>query len=210
VFDGVDFGGTTEFAAPTYESIRDNIEALRALVGFSADPVNAGLLYTPMRRTWPATGSSTSAPTTSTARRRSRQPGEDPRRRAATDRHPEIDEGSERTSCCRTPASARASTRRAAARCRVQDADAAELRRPQPGADAWRLRRPTAASARRATLHGNGGNPFLRPFTSWNFDAAAEFYFARTGFASITGFHRRIKGFIQQNTFDVDRSDARA
>ncbi|MDQ4087812.1 MAG: TonB-dependent receptor, partial [Pseudomonadota bacterium] len=46
VFNGVDFGGTTEWAAPTYESIRDNLVALRQLVGFSHDAIPAGLLYT--------------------------------------------------------------------------------------------------------------------------------------------------------------------
>jgi TonB-dependent receptor len=51
---------------------------------------------------------------------------------------------------------------------------------------------------------GSGGNPFLRPFTSWNYDVAAEFYLGRTAFASITGFHRSIDGFIQQRTFDVE------
>jgi iron complex outermembrane receptor protein len=47
----------------------------------------------------------------------------------------------------------------------------------------------------------HGGNPFLKPFTSWNYDAAAEFYFGRTSFASITAFHHSINGFIQTNTF---------
>ena len=43
---------------------------------------------------------------------------------------------------------------------------------------------------------GFGGNPFLNPFTSWNFDAAAEYYFAPAGFVSLSGFHRRVDGFI--------------
>lgn len=46
-----------------------------------------------------------------------------------------------------------------------------------------------------------GGDPFLHPFTSWNYDAALEYYFSRTGFASLTGFHRSLNGFIQPSTF---------
>jgi TonB-dependent receptor len=49
----------------------------------------------------------------------------------------------------------------------------------------------------------NGGNPFLNPFTSWNGDVAVEYYFAPSSFVSLTGFKRRIKGFIQQDTFDI-------
>jgi TonB-dependent receptor len=47
----------------------------------------------------------------------------------------------------------------------------------------------------------HGGNPFLKPFTSWNYDAAFEYYFGRTSFFSITGFHHSVNGFIQTNTF---------
>jgi TonB-dependent receptor len=48
---------------------------------------------------------------------------------------------------------------------------------------------------------GFGGNPFLRPYTSWNYDASIEYYFARTGFASLTAFHRAVDGFIQNSTY---------
>lgn len=48
---------------------------------------------------------------------------------------------------------------------------------------------------------GSGGNPFLRPFTSWNYDASIEYYFAQAGFASLTAFHRDIDGFIQTDTY---------
>jgi TonB-dependent receptor len=52
-----------------------------------------------------------------------------------------------------------------------------------------------------APFPARGGNPFLQPFTSWNFDAAAEYYFGRTSFVSVTPFHRRINGFIQESVF---------
>ncbi|MFN3946355.1 MAG: TonB-dependent receptor [Allosphingosinicella sp.] len=48
-----------------------------------------------------------------------------------------------------------------------------------------------------------GGNPFLRPFESWNYDASLEYYFGPASFAALTVFHRSIDGFIQQNTFRV-------
>jgi TonB-dependent receptor len=47
---------------------------------------------------------------------------------------------------------------------------------------------------------GGGGNPFLRPFTSNNYDASAEYYFSRTGFASVAVFHRDLEGFIQNQS----------
>ena len=48
---------------------------------------------------------------------------------------------------------------------------------------------------------GNSGNPFLRPFTSDNYDASLEYYFSRTGFASVTAFRRDLDGFIQNREF---------
>ena len=45
--------------------------------------------------------------------------------------------------------------------------------------------------------NGSGGNPSLRPFTSENYDASLEYYFSRTGYATIGAFHRDLKGFIE-------------
>lgn len=44
---------------------------------------------------------------------------------------------------------------------------------------------------------GSGGNPFLSPFTSNNYDASLEYYFSRTGFVSAAVFRRDLEGFIQ-------------
>lgn len=44
---------------------------------------------------------------------------------------------------------------------------------------------------------GSGGNPFLRPFTSDNYDVSLEYYFSRTGFVSAAIFRRDLEGFIQ-------------
>jgi TonB-dependent receptor len=52
---------------------------------------------------------------------------------------------------------------------------------------------------------GTGGNPFLQPVNSDNYDASLEYYFSRTGFAAVAGFHRDLRGFIQNQT--VSRID---
>jgi TonB-dependent receptor len=44
---------------------------------------------------------------------------------------------------------------------------------------------------------GGGGNPFLKPFTSDNYDASLEYYFSRNGFVSAAVFRRDLEGFIQ-------------
>lgn len=44
---------------------------------------------------------------------------------------------------------------------------------------------------------GGGGNPFLQPFTSDNYDASLEYYFASSSFASAAIFRRDLNGFIQ-------------
>ncbi|MEJ7777057.1 MAG: TonB-dependent receptor [Sphingomicrobium sp.] len=51
---------------------------------------------------------------------------------------------------------------------------------------------------------GGGGNPFLEPFTSNNYDASLEYYFSRTGLAAVAVFRRDLDGFIQNNTIDFE------
>jgi len=48
---------------------------------------------------------------------------------------------------------------------------------------------------------GFGGNPFLKPLKSNNYDASLEYYFSGTGFASVAVFRRDMKGFIVNSTF---------
>lgn len=43
---------------------------------------------------------------------------------------------------------------------------------------------------------GDAGNPFLQPLRSNNFDAGLEYYFSPTGFAAVTVFRRDLKGFV--------------
>ncbi|HYW15230.1 MAG TPA: TonB-dependent receptor [Allosphingosinicella sp.] len=211
VFNGVNFGGTTEFSTPTYRSIRDNVEALRKLVGFSVTPVPAALLYTADETNLAGyaqvnVGNDAIDGTAGVrvSRVKTRVAGPVPTGL------PEIDEGSERTSILPN-ASVRARVnemvqlRAAVSKTRtlVSFADLNPALQVDPATT-----QPGGIGTGSLPRFGRGGNPFLRPFTSWNFDAAAEFYFARTGFVSITGFHRKIDGFIQQATFDIDTGPA--
>lgn len=54
---------------------------------------------------------------------------------------------------------------------------------------------------------GFGGNPFLEPLRSNNYDASLEYYFASTGFASVGLFRRDMKGFIVTRTFQYPNPD---
>jgi len=54
---------------------------------------------------------------------------------------------------------------------------------------------------------GSGGNPFLEPLTSDNYDAALEYYFSRTGFVSLSLFRRDMQGFIENTTFQGTTPD---
>jgi TonB-dependent receptor len=211
VFDGVNFGGTTEWAAPSYRAIREGVVSLRRLVGFSDAPIAAGLLYTADESNlagYAQLNLGNDDVDGSIGIRASRV-----KTRVAGPNLtgiPEIDEGSDKTvllpnASIRARVNETVQLRAAVSKTRTlasfEDLNPALQVNPpsgQPGGIG------TAANPRT----GTGGNPFLRPFTSWNFDAAAEFYFARTGFVSITGFHRRVNGFIQDSTFDIDTGPA--
>jgi iron complex outermembrane recepter protein len=54
---------------------------------------------------------------------------------------------------------------------------------------------------------GNGGNPFLRPLDSRNYDASLEYYFSRNGFASLAVFRRDMRGFIATGQFQLPELD---
>ncbi|HYJ29729.1 MAG TPA: TonB-dependent receptor [Allosphingosinicella sp.] len=54
---------------------------------------------------------------------------------------------------------------------------------------------------------GSGGNPFLLPLESVNYDASIEYYFSRTGFAALGVFRRDMKGFIANRAFEFPEPD---
>jgi TonB-dependent receptor len=56
-------------------------------------------------------------------------------------------------------------------------------------------------------ITGSGGNPFLKPLKSNNYDVSLEYYFSRNGFASVAAFRRDMKGFIVNRTFEYPTPD---
>ena len=54
---------------------------------------------------------------------------------------------------------------------------------------------------------GSGGNPYLSPLRSNNYDVSLEYYFSRTGFASVAAFRRDMRGFIVNRTFQLPNPD---
>ncbi|MEA3063408.1 MAG: hypothetical protein QOJ94_3189, partial [Sphingomonadales bacterium] len=53
------------------------------------------------------------------------------------------------------------------------------------------------------TLTGGGGNPYLERLKSTNYDTSLEYYFSRSGFVAFAAFRRDLKGFIEGNITDV-------
>ncbi|MFG6440130.1 TonB-dependent receptor [Roseateles sp. LKC17W] len=53
-----------------------------------------------------------------------------------------------------------------------------------------------------------GGNPDLKPTESANVDVSLEYYFARTGFVSATGFQHKFKNRIFDKTVTIERPNA--
>jgi TonB-dependent receptor len=66
---------------------------------------------------------------------------------------------------------------------------------------------PTCTPGVRCERTGSGGNPFLEPLTSTNYDASLEYYFSRTGFASVAAFRRNMKGFVITQTAELPEPD---
>lgn len=56
-------------------------------------------------------------------------------------------------------------------------------------------------------LIGNGGNPDLDPLESTNYDLSFEYYFAPTGSVILALFRRDVDGFISMTTVDVPDPD---
>ncbi|MBA3512056.1 TonB-dependent receptor [Sphingomonas sp.] len=54
---------------------------------------------------------------------------------------------------------------------------------------------------------GRGGNPFLKPLDSNNYDASLEYYFSRNGFASVALFHRDMRGFVATSAIEFPDPD---
>ncbi len=46
-------------------------------------------------------------------------------------------------------------------------------------------------------INASAGNANLKPYKSSNYDLSAEYYFTRTGFIAVAGFHRDVTNYIQ-------------
>ncbi|MCA1653122.1 MAG: TonB-dependent receptor [Sphingomicrobium sp.] len=219
VFRGYNFQPTYNFASPTYDSIRNNIVEFRQFIinrcpailptdrnngcqSYTTDAIPAALLYTAKERTLAGYGQLNLGNDNvdgivgaRVLRVRTRVPGAQPTG------IPTVDQGTQHTTVLPN------------ASLRVRLDPSLQLRlagsktetRPnfqdlRPG---FTLGAPGSSplGTENNPRTASGGNPFLQPFTSWNFDAAVEYYFSRTGFVSITGFHRSLKGFIQPSTY---------
>jgi TonB-dependent receptor len=66
----------------------------------------------------------------------------------------------------------------------------------------------TTPSNPQCEITGSGGNPFLAPLRSNNYDASLEYYFSRTGFASVAAFRRDMRGFIVNRRFEALTDEA--
>ncbi len=53
-----------------------------------------------------------------------------------------------------------------------------------------------------SSLVGNSGNPDLRPLKSTSYDASLEYYFSRSGYMYLSGFLKKVDGFIQTVSTD--------
>jgi TonB-dependent receptor len=51
---------------------------------------------------------------------------------------------------------------------------------------------------------GTFGNPDLKPYRAWNFDAGAEWYFAKSSVLQVGAFYKDIKDYITTVTFEAD------
>ena len=54
---------------------------------------------------------------------------------------------------------------------------------------------------------GSGGNPFLNPLRSTNFDASLEYYFSPSGYAAVGAFYRDMSGFVLNQIFTYPDPD---
>lgn len=53
-------------------------------------------------------------------------------------------------------------------------------------------------------LEAELGNPYLRPYKAWNFDASVEYYFAKDGAISANFFHKSVSDYIYTFNSKVD------
>ena len=75
----------------------------------------------------------------------------------------------------------------------VRLAAAKQLTRPGFGSLSPTLNITSLAAT--GILNINAGNPDLKPLRSTSYDASLEYYFARNGYAYLSGFRKEVNGF---------------
>lgn len=54
----------------------------------------------------------------------------------------------------------------------------------------------SACNASQNICPASGGNPFLKDLKATNYDASVEYYFSRAGYAALAAFHHNLEGFV--------------
>ncbi|MFP2904648.1 TonB-dependent receptor [Pyxidicoccus sp. 3LFB2] len=210
-FRGSDIQRTRTWVVPTYQSIRDNVEQLRAIQGFEPGDPTRLRIFEANEQTYAGYGQA----------RYDFKIGAIP-----VDGVVGLRAVGTSTEVIATPTGGTAQTGsgsyvdllpNATARIRfIPDLHlrlAANLTRTRPS---FEQLRPTLLNSPPGCLGepnpppscqitGSGGNPDLEPVRSTNFDASLEYYFLQTGMASFAAFRRDISGFI--TNLDVTRDD---
>ena len=64
------------------------------------------------------------------------------------------------------------------------------------------------SSCQNGSCPASGGNPNLKDLKSTNYDASLEYYFSRTGFAALAAFEHKLEGFVTPASFIVPGAGA--
>ena len=195
-FRGANIDQTRGFVAPTYASIRENIAAIRQLVGFPADAITPNRLFDADERSLAGyaqlnVGIGDTIDGTVGIRgvnTETQVVGSVPTNIPGYGEPNEFTDWLPNASLrfrIMPELQLRLSYAQTRTRPNFSDLAPGTIGAPQPDSSGGTFR------------SGFTGNPFLQPFTSDNFDASLEYYFSRTGFASVAGFRRNLNGFIQ-------------
>lgn len=51
---------------------------------------------------------------------------------------------------------------------------------------------------------GGGGNPYLEPWRSWQFDLGYETYFGKGGYVAVAGFYKKLENWVYNQSVEAD------
>jgi iron complex outermembrane receptor protein len=198
----------TTWLAPTYSSIQDNIDELRAFAGYPAGPVP----YDPLQ-SFKANEKSLAA-YAQVNYEFGPVDGQIGVRAVHTDRHIEgtarVDDGAGHITFEPIDLSRKKTVLLPNLNARAHLTDNIQLRlavsktrtRPQFN-DLNPSVSVNISSCPNGFCPASGGNPFLKDLKATNWDSSLEWYFSRTGYASVAAFHHQLKGFITPSTAEL-------